>query len=183
MTPMHARGCGLAVTVLLALAVPARGQAPAGPPVPDGAELRPAEVQQLFDAYLVMQAQQTLDLDDTQYPPFLTRLRELQETRRRNLLARTQALQDLARLAAPRAAGAGKPDEAAISERLSALQEIESRNAAELRKAYRAVDELLTPLQQARFRLFEEQVERRKLELLLRARQTMRQQRRQQQQR
>ena len=148
------------------------------PPLADSADLRPAEVQKLFDAYLVMQAQETLGLDDAQYPPFLTRLRELQDTRRRNLRARAQVLQDLARLAAPRG-GATPGDAATISERLSALQEIESRSAAELRKSYRALDELLTPVQQARFRLVEEQVERRKLELLLRARQNQRQQRRQ----
>jgi hypothetical protein len=175
---MHGRRVSCLAALLLALALPVRAQEPA----PDGAELRPAEVQKLFDAYLVMQAQQTLGLDDTQYPPFLTRLRELQETRRRNLRARAQVLQDLARLAAPRA-GATPGDDAVITERLSALQEIESRSAAELRKSYRALDELLTPVQQARFRLFEEQVERRKLELLLRARQNLRQQRRQQQQR
>ena len=51
------------------------------------------------------------------------------------------------------------------------LQEIESRTAAELRKAYTDLDEVLDVRQQARFRVFEEQVERRKIELLMRARQ------------
>ena len=51
------------------------------------------------------------------------------------------------------------------------LQEIESRTAAEVRKAYTALDEVLDVRQQARFRVFEEQVERRKIELLMRARQ------------
>ena len=60
-----------------ALAPAAAAQAP---PAADAADLRPAEIQRLFDAYLVMEAQQTLGLSDTQYPPFLTRLRALQET-------------------------------------------------------------------------------------------------------
>ena len=58
-----------------------------------------------------------------------------------------------------------------IKERLTALQELESRTAAEMRKAYNALDEVLDVRQQARFRVFEEQIERRKIELLMRARQ------------
>ena len=56
-----------------------------------------------------------------------------------------------------------------------ALEELESRTAAELRRAYTAIDEVLDPRQRARFRLLEEQLERRKLELLIRARQNRRQ--------
>ena len=40
-----------------------------------------------------------------------------------------------------------------------------------MRKAYDAIDEVLDVFQQARFRVFEEQIERRKLELIMRARQ------------
>lgn len=137
------------------------------------AELRPAEIQRLFDAYLVMEAQQALGLSEAQYPDFLTRLRTLQETRRRHQQARSQILAELARMTAPRAAV--RAEDSAIRERLAALQELESRSAAESRKAYAELDALLDPRQQARFRVFEEQVERRKLELMLRARQNARQ--------
>ena len=44
--------------------------------------MTPGEIQKLFDAYLVMEAQQALELSDQQYPQFLTRLRTLQDTRR-----------------------------------------------------------------------------------------------------
>lgn len=157
-----------AAAILGGLTLPAAAQEP---PAADAADLRPAEIQRLFDAYLVMEAQQTLGLSDTQYPPFLTRLRALQETRRRHLQARGQLLRELARMTAPRAT----TDDAAIRERLTALQELESRGAAENRKAYTELDALLDPRQQARFRVFEEQIERRKLELMLRARQNARQ--------
>ena len=136
--------------------------------------MTPAEIQKLFDAYLVMEAQQALALTDQQYPQFLTRLRTLQDTRRRNQQQRIQLMGELQRLTNPRAAERG--DEAAIKERLAALQELESRNAAEMRKAYAALDEVLDVRQQARFRVFEEQIERRKIELLMRARQQNRQQ-------
>ena len=44
-----------------------------------------------------------------------------------------------------------------------------------MRKAYVALDEVLDVRQQARFRVLEEQIERRKIELLMRARQQNRQ--------
>ena len=140
---------------------------PAVPGLGDG--MTPAEIQKLFDAYLIMEAQQALNLTDQQYPQFLARLKALQDTRRRTQQERIQVMGQLQRLTNPR--GAARPPEAAIKERLSMLQEIESRTAAEVRKAYTALDEVLDVRQQARFRVFEEQVERRKIELLMRARQ------------
>lgn len=163
----------LALAVLLGSARVAHAQAPAPPA--DAADLRPGEIQKLFDAYLVMEAQQTLGLNDQQYPTFLTRLRALQEVRRRHLVARGALLAELARLSGPRAATPG--DEGVLKERLAAFQELESRSAAEVRKSYQDLDALLDPRQQARFRVFEDQIERRKLELMLRARQAVRQQR------
>lgn len=142
-------------------------------PVPEAmaqaGDMSPGEIQKLFDAYLVMDAQQALQLSDQQYPQFLSRLRTLQETRRKNQQERNQLMNQLQRLTNPRAQVRG--DEAMIKERLAGLQELESRNAAEMRKAYSALDEVLDVRQQARFRVFEEQIERRKIELLMRARQ------------
>ncbi|MGH9200048.1 MAG: hypothetical protein ACRD2A_02285 [Vicinamibacterales bacterium] len=132
-------------------------------------DMTPPEIQRLFDAYLIMEAQQALTLTDQQYPQFLTRLKTLQETRRRSQQQRNQLMNELQRLTSPRAAV--RAEEALLKERLNALQELESRSAAELRRAYNALDEILDVRQQARFRVFEEQIERRKLELLMRARQ------------
>jgi Spy/CpxP family protein refolding chaperone len=142
-----------------------------GGPLPglDNGDMTPGEIQKLFDAYLVMEAQQALQLSDQQYPQFLTRLRTLQDLRRRTLQERNQLMGQLQRLTNPRLA---KPvDESEIKARLTSLQELESRTAAEMRKAYNALDEVLDVRQQGRFRVFEEQIERRKIELLMRARQ------------
>lgn len=179
MTPTRLRPTVLAFVAVAAVLGGPRAAA-AQPPGADAAPLRPAEIQRLFDAYLVMEAQQALGLTDAQYPPFLTRLRGLQDTRRRHLAARGALLAELARLSGPRSAAQG--DEGTIRERLAALQELESRHAAELRKAYQDLDALLDARQQARFRVFEDQIERRKLELMLRARQNARQQRQQRRQ-
>lgn len=157
----------LAVLILLAgLASVAAAQDP--PAAPDGANMTPAEIQKLFDAYIVVESQRALDLNDTQYPQFIAKLRTLQDTRRRNQQERAQLMGRLQRMTAPRAAAA---DTSALEGILKSLQELESRNAAELRKAYNELDQVLDVRQQARFRVLEEQVERRKIELLMRARQ------------
>jgi hypothetical protein len=141
-------------------------------PLPGGGDMRPAEIQRLFDAYLVVEAQKALELNDQKYPQFLTRLKTLQDTRRRNQQLRNQLLGQLQKLTNPRETNRG--DEAQIKTALATLQELESRNFAEVRKAYSMLDEVLDVRQQARFRVFEEQVERRKIELLMRARQQSR---------
>jgi hypothetical protein len=162
----------LVATLLSALTAVASAQ-PQNVPEAMAGDMRPAEIQKLFDAYLVMEAQQALALSDQQYPQFLARLRTLQETRRRTQQERNQLMGQLQRLTNPRLP---KPaEESEIKSRLTSLQELESRTAADMRKAYNAVDEVLDVRQQARFRVFEEQIERRKIELLMRARQQNRQ--------
>src|SRR5262249_57042249 len=64
----------------------------------DDASVSPAEIQRLFDAYVVMQAQQTLQLSDEQFPKFLARVKTLQEVRRRGQMQRGRMLQELRRL-------------------------------------------------------------------------------------
>ena len=125
------------------------------------------ELQRLFDAYTVMQAQEALQLDDAQFGQFLPKLKALQDTRRRNDVARSQLVAELGRMTAPGTAGF---DEAAVKERMRALQELEARAAAELRRAYDTIDQQLDVRRQARFRVFEQNMERRKLQLMLRAR-------------
>jgi hypothetical protein len=121
----------------------------------------------MLDNYAAIRAQKELALDDAQFTQFVTRLRTLQQIRRRNQQAHNRLVQDLRRLTG---AQVTPPyDEPAIRERLKALREQDDRAAVELRQAYDAVDEVLDVRQQARFRIFEEMIERRKLDLLRRA--------------
>jgi Spy/CpxP family protein refolding chaperone len=146
------------------------GEGPGGQPPPEpGSDMTPAEIQRIFDAYLIVQAQDALGLSEQQFAQFLGRLRTLQDTRRRNQQERNRILGDLQRLTNPR--NPRPPDEAVLRERLNALQELEARADGDMRKAYAALDEVLDARQQARFRVFEEQIERKKLDLLMRARQ------------
>ena len=75
---------------------------------------------------------------------------------------------ELRQLAGPQAPEPA--DEAAIKARLKALRDHDTRAADQIRRAYDALDEVLDARQQARFRMFEEAIERRKLDLLVRAR-------------
>lgn len=127
-----------------------------------------AEVIRLFDAYAVMQAQEALRLDDATFGPFVTRLRALQEVRRRHVRQRNAALRELRRLLD--ATG----NEARMKERLDTLARLDEAAAAEEAKARASIDELLDVRQQARFRVLEQQLELRRLELIGRARQRLR---------
>jgi|SRR5581483_7433819 len=126
----------------------------------------PGEVQRMFDSYALMQAQDQLKISDEQFPQFLARFKALQDVRRRALQERGRLLQELRQLV-----NAPQPDEAQMKERVKALNDLEARTAEDVRKAQDAIDQVLTVYQQAKFRVFEENMERRKLELVTRARQ------------
>lgn len=173
----------LALTLALPSIASAQEPAPTAPPRPPrgqgmgprgggqmpGAEgpMGPREVQRLFEAYALVQAQDALKLTDEQYGQFATRMKALQETRQRNQRARMEMLRELGRLGAPDST----TDDATLRDKIKALQDHDAKAAADLAKAYTAVDEVLDVKQQARFRVFEEMMERRKFELLMRARQ------------
>jgi len=132
----------------------------------DAPVLTPIELERWFDSYVLLQAQDTLKVTDAQFPRFLPRLKALLDTRRRNLQARRQILNTIGRLLKTTPL-----DEAQVRERMKALRDLDVKAADDLRKAYDGLDEVLDPVQQARLRIFEEVVERRKIDLLMKARQ------------
>jgi hypothetical protein len=173
---------GAVVAVIALAGAPAMAQPPQqqpppgapgnaqGPP-PDPGPLSAGQIQRWFEAYMVLQAQDALRLSETQYGRFVTRLKILQESRRRHQQARNQILADLRRMTNPQGTAA---EDTQLTERLRALREEDDRAAAELKKGYEGVDETLDVRQQARFRVFEDRMEQQKLELLMRARQNAR---------
>jgi len=161
------------VGLLLALASPVTAQnARAQPPDAAGAEtpgVTPAEIQRMFDSYALIQAQDQLKITDEKFPQFLTRFKALQDVRRRNMTERFRMIQELRRLT-----NDTPPDEARMRERLKALDDLDGRSQAELSKAYESINQVLDVYQQAKFRVFEENMENRKLALVMRARQANR---------
>ena len=146
----------------------ARGRAPL-PEAVGAPGVSPAEIQRMFDSYALIQAQEQLKISDEQFPQFLTRFKALQETRRRNMAERFRMVQELRRLTKE-----AQADETRLRERLKALDDLDARAQSELTKAYEAINQVLDVHQQATFRVFEENMENRKLALVMRARQANR---------
>ena len=170
---MNARSLLLAgfITAVSAASLSAQqAPAPAMPAGPDQA-ISAGQIQRWFEAFTVLQAQEALQLSEAQYGRFVTRLKALQDARRKHQLARNQIMGDLRRLTNPQT---GSNDEAALTERLKALREEDDRAAVDVKKAYEGLDETLDIRQQARFRFFEERMEQQKLELLTKTRQNAR---------
>jgi hypothetical protein len=143
---------------------------PAGPAAaPSEAGVTPGEIQRMFDAYALVQAQEQLRISDDQYSRFLIRYKALQDIRRKTLQDHARIVADLRRLLAER-----QPDEQLLEARIAELADVDTRAGAEAKKAYEGIDELLDLRQRAAFRVFEELMERRKLELITRARQANR---------
>ena len=84
------------VVLLLLLATPVAGQQ--RDQFPLAGDMTPAQVQRLFEAYELVQAEEMLDLTDEQYPQFVARLNALQEARRQSTQGRQRVLRELRRL-------------------------------------------------------------------------------------
>src|ERR1700736_4240259 len=157
----------LAACLCALLAAPAGAQPPGAQPPgaqppgaqPPGAQppagVSVGELQRMFDAYALMQAQEQLKISDEQFSQFLTRFKALQDIRRKALGDRNRAINELRNLTKE-----PQPDENQIKDRLKAVQELDARAAADTRKAYEAVHQVLDVRQQAMFLIFEQNMER-----------------------
>lgn len=154
---------GLLLT--LALAAPwALGQA--GPARPDAQrpaqEGRPREdIGKMIDAYIISNLQEGLGLSDEQFVKLLPLVKRLQTDRRLFLQRRQRALQELRR-----SLQSGSATDARVSELLRELKAVEAEEPAAIRRDRDALDAVLTPLQQAKYRIMEVELERRLRELL-----------------
>ena len=105
------------------------------------------------DTDMLIQAQDILQLTDEQFPKFMAHVRTWQETRRRTQGERLRMVQELRRMINGRG---GPIDEGTVKERLKALDELEARANGEIQQQRDTIDQVLNPIQQARFRVFEE---------------------------
>jgi len=129
------------------------------------------ELNRLFEAYAVVQAQDFLKLSDEQYPEFVARLKALQDARRRHLGNHNRIVQDLGRML--REAG-DQLDDKTVRATLESLDREDETAQAEIKKAFENLEAILDVRQRARFRVFEENLERRKLDLLSRVQRPIR---------
>src|SRR5262245_50339860 len=144
-----------------------RGARPAAgralPPITTNMNQQP--LQAWIDAYAIVQAQKDLQLTDEQYSPFVSRLLKMQDVRRRQVGERRRLLGQLNGLMQQGQGAEGSRDEAILAS-VKALDDQAQRSSAEVRQAYQEIDAILTPWQRGRYRMFEEQLERRKVDLL-----------------
>jgi hypothetical protein len=136
----------------------------------EGAQARPGEARRdeafkLVDAYVVSNIQESLGLSDEQFVKVLPLVRKLQGERRDYLMARSRVLREMRRQLR-----SGTASEGQVLEQLRELKGLETDGPARVKKSADALDAVLAPLQQAKFRLLELEVEQRMRELMGRAR-------------
>jgi hypothetical protein len=138
-----------------------RGQRPGGPgPVNPNVALR--DVQGMLNSMALVDAQAFLHLSDPQWVAFVPKMRELQKVRMQHQERRRQLIQQIRRATVD----GSTLDEAALAANVKDLDDLEAKMATDERAALSGVDSVLTVYQRARFRVFEETIELRKLELL-----------------
>ena len=130
-------------------------------------EARRDELFRLVDAYVVSNLQESLGLSEEQFVSVLPLVRKLQTERRDYLLTRTRLLREMRRLM-----HTGTASETQVVDRLKELKALEADAPTRARRNADALDAALAPVQQAKFRLLELEVEQRMRELMNRARAT-----------
>jgi hypothetical protein len=166
----------------LAASVAAASQTPAAPaqtppapqpgrggPGPNPDTLNSDQIQNLLDAFVMAGARDALKLNDAQYGTFYARMVRLQTIQRQHRNQRRRVLMELRQLVGPNAP-TGQDD--AIIAKVKELDDLEASMAQDEQKALADIDQVLNARQRAHFRLFLETMERQKVDLLLKVRQT-----------
>ena len=154
----------LVLTLVLALGA-GGARALAQEDAPAGRD-RPArdEAFKMVDAYLVSNLQESLGLDDAQFAKAIPLVKRLQGERRSYFVERIRTVREMRRLLRQ-----GGADQAEVLDLLKQLKALDVDGPAQTRKNQDALDALLTPVQQAKFRVLEVDVEQRMRELMNRA--------------
>ena len=117
------------------------------------------------DAYFVGNLKERLDLTDEQLSRVLPRVRRLQGDRRALAQRRFRAMHEMRRILL-----SGTATEDAVQELLREVKAVEAEEPATVRRGMGAIDAVLSPVQQAKYRLLELEVERRVRQALSQAR-------------
>jgi Spy/CpxP family protein refolding chaperone len=119
------------------------------------------EAFKMIDAYIVSNLQESLDLTDDQFVKLLPLVKRLQTDRRTATQRRQQPLMELRRVLA-----SGGATEAKVADLLRQVKAAEADEPGLLRKDRDAIDAVLSPVQQAKFRVLEVEVEHKIRELM-----------------
>ena len=127
---------------------------------PRRAQERQAEAFRMVDAYLIANIQESLELSDEQFAQIIPLVKELQKTRRGFAQERQRTLRSMRMLLQ-----SGSATETQLEEAVNKLKALELEGPPRVREKQDALDAVLTPVQQAKYRVFEAEVERRIREL------------------
>jgi hypothetical protein len=143
-----------------------RGAGREGPQRPAAADLAKLQtVEDLLEGMEISNADKFLQVDNQHYGEFIQRLRNLQRMRRQHQNQRQRLVMELRRLTNQN----NPPVEDALLEApTKRLDDFDKQAFQDMQNAYAQIDEVLNVRQRARFRLFEEMMEQRKLEILTR---------------
>jgi len=128
-------------------------------------EARREEAFRMVDAYVVSNLQSSLGLSDEQYTKVLPLVTRLQSERRGYLMERARLLREMRRLL-----DSGAATEADVTPALQRLRAVEADGPARVHRDMEALDAALSPVQQAKYRLLELDVEQRLRDLMGRLR-------------
>jgi hypothetical protein len=126
---------------------------------------RREEAFRMVDAYVIANIQESLGLDDKTYVRVIPVVNNLQKARREYFQERSGTLRKMRRLLR-----SGTATEAQVSELLKAFKNLENEGPRLIQKQMDELDALLTPVQQAKYRVFEVEVEHRLRQLMRRGR-------------
>jgi hypothetical protein len=127
------------------------------------------EVSKVIDSYLLTHVQDALALSDEKATKIVPLIVTYQAGRRNHFERRNRLVGEMRK-----ALESGGATEARIGEMMKEMRTLETDEAAKLRKALEAIDQELTVVQQAKFRLLEQDVHRRMGELRDKARRKQR---------
>ena len=122
------------------------------------------ETFRLMDAYLISNLQESLGLTDDQFAKALPLVKKLQADRRDCAMRRFRALRILRKTLS-----GGLATEAGVADELRDLKSATIDERASAARNNDALDSVLTPLQQAKYRVFEAEVDARLRHLLARS--------------
>ena len=131
------------------------------------------ETFRLMDAYLISNLQESLGLTDEQFSKALPLVKKLQSDRRDYAKRRMQALRLLRKTLL-----SGSATEAGVVDLLKDLKNASAEERAGTLRNLEVLDAVLTPIQQAKYRVFEAEVDLRLRHLLARSQDKERAQRR-----
>jgi hypothetical protein len=123
------------------------------------------EIFRMVDAYLADHLQEYLGLSDEQRNRVLPLVRKLHADRRRFAERRIGAIHQMRRMTKD-----GMASDPRIAELLQQVKTAEAEEPAAIRAGHDAIDAVLTPLQQAQFRILEAEIEHRLRQVMARVR-------------